>query len=139
MWFRISVWILVAIVIIYVAVYDLISIFGCKPITTSWDLSLISSASCIDQLTKCMALSMLNIIIDVFTLLLSIPVILRLQMPRRPNISVCAIFATGSLYNPRRFECLPADIFSQCLCRRNSSNHPLGTFDGLDRLHMGCR
>ncbi|KAJ4383995.1 hypothetical protein N0V86_000839 [Didymella sp. IMI 355093] len=49
-----------------------------------------------DQLTKYMALSILNIIIDVFTLGLPIPIIARLQMPRRQKISVRAIFATGS-------------------------------------------
>ncbi|KAF1933885.1 uncharacterized protein M421DRAFT_388187 [Didymella exigua CBS 183.55] len=49
-----------------------------------------------DQLTKYMALSILNIIIDVFTLVLPITVTERFQMPRIQKISVCAIFATGS-------------------------------------------
>lgn len=96
-WFRILVYILAVTVVVYATVYDLISIFGCRPLAASWDLRLISSATCMDQLTKYMALSILNIIIDVFTLVLPIPIIARLQMPRRQKISVCAIFATGSL------------------------------------------
>jgi hypothetical protein len=77
-------------------VYDLISIFGCRPLAASSDLRLLSSATCIDQLTKYIALSVLNIIYDVFTLVLPLPVIARLQMPLRQKLSVCAIFATGS-------------------------------------------
>ena len=83
-----SVQVLVATVIVYVTVYDLISIFGCRPIAVSWGLRLVPSATCMDQLTKYMALSVLNTIIDVLTLELSIPIIARLQMPRRQKISV---------------------------------------------------
>ncbi len=96
-WFRVSVWILGAIVIVYAAVYNLISIFGCRPLAATWDLRLLPAATCIDQSMKYMALSVFNIIIDVFTLVLPIPVIARLQMPKRQKMSVCAIFATGSL------------------------------------------
>jgi hypothetical protein len=50
-----------------------------------------------NQLTKYMALSVLNIVIDVITLVLPIPVVARLQMSRRRKITVCGIFATGGL------------------------------------------
>jgi hypothetical protein len=96
-WFRLSVWGLAATVVVYVTVYDLISIFGCRPIAASWDLRLAPTATCMDQLTKYMALSILNIIIDVLTLALPIPIVARLQIARRQKISVCAIFATGIL------------------------------------------
>ncbi|KAJ8110395.1 hypothetical protein OPT61_g6750 [Boeremia exigua] len=95
-WFRVLVWTLAVVVVVYVAVYNLISIFGCRPIAATWDLRLMESATCMDQLTEYMALSILNIIIDVLTLVLPIPIIARLQMPRMQKISVCAIFATGS-------------------------------------------
>ena len=84
-------------VVIYATVYDLVSIFGCRPIAATWDLRLVPGATCLDQLTKYMALSVLNIIIDVLTLILPIPIVVRLQMPRRQKITVCAIFATGGL------------------------------------------
>lgn len=97
-WFRICIWLLVASVIIYATVYNLISMFGCSPIAATWDLSLMPGASCMNQLTKYMALSILNIIIEVFTLVLPIPIIAGLQMPKRQKVSVCGIFATGGLY-----------------------------------------
>jgi hypothetical protein len=91
------VWILIACVVTYATVYDLVSIFGCRPIAATWDLTLLPGATCMDPSTKYMALSVLNIIIDVFTLVLPIPIIARLRMPRRQKITVCGIFATGGL------------------------------------------
>lgn len=49
-----------------------------------------------NQLTKYMALSVLNIIIDVATLALPIPIIVGLQMPMRQKITICRIFGTGA-------------------------------------------
>ncbi|KAF2640115.1 hypothetical protein P280DRAFT_452571 [Massarina eburnea CBS 473.64] len=94
-WFRVLVRILLGIVVTYAIVYDLLSIFACKPIAASWDLRLAPTATCIDTLTKYMALSVLNIIIDVFTLVLPIPVVVGLQMSVRQKISIILIFLTG--------------------------------------------
>jgi hypothetical protein len=44
-----------------------------------------------------MALSILNIIIDVFELILPIPVVVPLQMSTRQKISILMVFATGAL------------------------------------------
>ncbi|KAF9735137.1 integral membrane protein [Paraphaeosphaeria minitans] len=55
------------------------SLFGCRPIAASWNLSLTTTAKCLDQLTKYMTLSVLNIIIDVFELALPIPIVIPLQ------------------------------------------------------------
>ena len=96
-WFRILVWILLGIVISYAVIYNLISLFGCRPVAASWDLSLLGNAKCLDQLTKYMALSILNIIIDVFELVLPIPVVVPLQMSMRQKLSICLVFATGAL------------------------------------------
>ena len=112
-WFRILVWILLGIVISYAVIYNLMSLFGCKPIAATWDLSLAPTAKCLDQLTKYEALSILNIIvcimtptpetatnslqIDIFELVLPIPIVVPLQMSNRQKISVCLMFATGIL------------------------------------------
>lgn len=66
-WFRILVWILLGIVISYAVIYNLMSLFGCKPIAATWDLSLAPTAKCLDQLTKYEALSILNIIVCIMT------------------------------------------------------------------------
>ncbi|KAF2822629.1 hypothetical protein CC86DRAFT_410219 [Ophiobolus disseminans] len=95
-WFRRVVWCTVAVVVTYALVYDLISLFGCRPIAATWDLRLAPGATCVNQLTKYMALSILNIIIDVFELILPVPVIAPLQMSTRKKITVCGLFATGA-------------------------------------------
>ncbi|RYN50785.1 hypothetical protein AA0114_g5830 [Alternaria tenuissima] len=100
--FRTLVHMLIACVIVYATVYDLVSTFGCRPIAATWDLTRLPGAVCMNQLTKYMALSVLNIVIDVITLVLPIPVVARLQMSRRRKITVCGIFATGG------FVCLVA-------------------------------
>jgi hypothetical protein len=91
------------------------SIFGCKPIAASWDLRLIPTAKCVDTFTKYMALSVLNIIIDVFTLILPIPVVIPLQMSVRQKISICAVFATGGLYVPP-----PVALSVVLMCKQRS-------------------
>jgi hypothetical protein len=96
-WFRILVWTLAAIVITYVVVYNFMSIFGCQPVAATWNLEVMASATCMDPLTKYMSLSILNIIIDVFTLVLPIPVVAPLQMSMRQKVVICSLFATGSL------------------------------------------
>ena len=96
-WFRISVWILITCVVVYIVVFDLLSIFGCRPLAATWDRRLMSGANCMDQLMKYMAFSLINIIIGFLTLMLPIPIIAGLQLPRRQKISVCGIFATGGL------------------------------------------
>ncbi|CAN9197694.1 unnamed protein product [Alternaria alternata] len=95
--FRTLVHMLIACVIVYATVYDLVSTFSCRPIAATWDLTRLPGAVCMDQLTKYMALSVLNTVIDVITLVLPIPVVARLQMSRRRKITVCGIFATGGL------------------------------------------
>ena len=96
-WFRILVWILLGIVVSYAVIYNFMSVFGCKPIAATWDLSLLATAKCFDQLTKYLALSILNIIIDVLELILPIPIVLPLQMSNKQKFSVCLVFATGVL------------------------------------------
>jgi len=96
-WFRILVWILLGVVVTYALIYNLMSVFGCQPIAATWDLTQLPGATCLDQLTKYLALSILNIIIDVFELVLPIPVVLPLQMATKQKVSICFMFATGIL------------------------------------------
>ncbi|KAF2021460.1 hypothetical protein BU24DRAFT_487875 [Aaosphaeria arxii CBS 175.79] len=95
-WFRWLVWTLIGIVTTYAVVYNLLSIFACWPLAATWDATLMPTAKCIDPLTKYVALSILNIIIDVFTLVLPIPVIAPLHMGLKQKITVCLLFATGA-------------------------------------------
>jgi hypothetical protein len=95
------VWILFGITVTYGMVYNLLSIFACKPVAATWNLALMPEAKCVDVLTKYMVLSVLNIIIDVLTVVLPIPVVLKLQMPFRRKLSVILVVMTGVLYVPQ--------------------------------------
>jgi len=77
--FRALVWILFGITVTYGMVYNLLSIFACKPVAATWDLTLMPEAKCVHVLTKYMALSVLNIIIDVLTVARPISVVLKLH------------------------------------------------------------
>jgi phosphotransferase system glucose/maltose/N-acetylglucosamine-specific IIC component len=90
-WFHTLVWILIAVVVAYVLVYDITNIFVCRPIAASWDLRLVPTAIRMDRLTKYMTLSVLNIVIDMLTLILPILIVTRLQRAFRQKISVCAV------------------------------------------------
>ncbi|KAI4599509.1 hypothetical protein KJ359_001952 [Pestalotiopsis sp. 9143b] len=95
-WFRWSIYILSSANIVYSLVYVFINIFPCNPIQAGWDFS-IETSTCLDPWAAYWALSILNIIMDVATLLLPVPVILPLQMERRQKVSLILLFAAGAL------------------------------------------
>ncbi|KAF2632806.1 hypothetical protein BU25DRAFT_427630 [Macroventuria anomochaeta] len=76
-WYRSLVWILLTVVVAYATAYVTVSVFGCKPIAASWDLRLAHEASCLDQYTKYMALSVLDIVIDLYRLFSVYAVLIR--------------------------------------------------------------
>lgn len=54
-------------------------------------------AECYDSYPAYIALSSLNIIMDVVILLLPIPLVIQMQLPTRQKISLILLFATGIL------------------------------------------
>ncbi|KAK1459946.1 integral membrane protein [Colletotrichum melonis] len=98
--FRIIVTSLIGIVIAYSVAYQLLSIFGCRPIYASWDTEALQTAHCVDKETICMILSIANIIMDVVILLLPLKIVIPLQMARRQKVSVILMFATGIFITP---------------------------------------
>ncbi|KAF4776916.1 integral membrane protein [Colletotrichum scovillei] len=94
--FRIIVTSLIGIVIAYSVAYQLLSIFGCRPIYASWDAEALKTAHCVDKETIYMILSIANIIMDVAILLLPLKIVIPLQMARRQKVSVILLFATGT-------------------------------------------
>ncbi|RYP69772.1 hypothetical protein DL771_005881 [Monosporascus sp. 5C6A] len=93
-WFHIVVYTLIGAVSCYSTVYLLLNIFPCRPIAAAWDRN-IEKKTCLDAWKAYWALSIFNILMDVATLMLPIPVIAPLNMPKKQKISVCLLFATG--------------------------------------------
>lgn len=95
--FRIVVMTLIGIVTAYSITYQLLSLFGCRPVYASWDAVALKTASCVDKETVYMVLSIANIIMDIVILVLPLKIVIPLQMARRQKASVILLFATGTL------------------------------------------
>ncbi|KAK7756805.1 hypothetical protein SLS62_001250 [Diatrype stigma] len=94
--FHIVVKTLAAAFALYALVYAMISIFSCRPISASWDLALMAAGStCINKANFFLAASVANIVMDVIILVMPVPIIIPLQIPRRQKASLLLLFATG--------------------------------------------
>lgn len=89
-------------IMIFVAVYSLLSILlftlGCKPVTATWDVSLMSNAKCIDQMAFVYANAAFNIFSDVITLILPIKLCWSLQTSLKQKFLLLVVLTMGSLY-----------------------------------------
>lgn len=69
-------------------------IFACNPIAKSWDVS-ITGGSCIDRNGVYIATAVTNIITDLALILLPVPVVITLQMPRIQKVGLLMLFTIG--------------------------------------------
>lgn len=83
------------------------TIFACAPRKKAWDVRW-GGGECVKQTRDTpkivqitIAGAAVNVFTDVMILIIPVPVVWKLQLPRRQKIAVLAIFATGALY-----ECL---------------------------------
>lgn len=73
-------------------------IFLCRPISASWHPDLIFTDRCNDVQAFWIAITSLNVLIDVAILCLPIHMVSKLQLPTRKKIVVSGIFMLGGLY-----------------------------------------
>ncbi|RYP63190.1 hypothetical protein DL769_007047 [Monosporascus sp. CRB-8-3] len=97
-WFRILVYTLTAAVSCYSIIYLFLNIFPRRPIAAAWDLN-IEASTCVDAWNAYRGISILNILMDVATLVLPIPVVAPLNMPKKQKISGCLLFATDRTWD----------------------------------------
>ena len=69
-------------------------IFACNPIAKGWDVS-ITTGSCIDRNGVYIATAVFNIVTDLALIVLPIPVVMTLQMPRIQKIGLLLLFTIG--------------------------------------------
>ncbi|KAI2473895.1 hypothetical protein F4781DRAFT_379269 [Annulohypoxylon bovei var. microspora] len=93
MWFRWTCYICIAIIASYSVTAALVESLACRPLQGIVDESI--DAICYDSYPAYISLSSLNIGIDIIILLLPIPLVIRMQLPRRQKVSVILLFATG--------------------------------------------
>ncbi|KAI9885609.1 MAG: histone deacetylase [Watsoniomyces obsoletus] len=72
-----------------------INIWRCSPRAAQWDITLIPTAKCIPLFKFTTAALSLNVLEDLLVLVLPIPGVLQLHLPKRQKIGVLAIFMTG--------------------------------------------
>ncbi|KAI1776307.1 hypothetical protein F4818DRAFT_413666 [Hypoxylon cercidicola] len=92
-WFRFTCYSCIAIIACYSLAAAFVESLACRPLQGIVDESL--DAECYDSYPAYIALSSLNIGIDVIILLLPIPLVVRMQLPKRQKVSVILLFATG--------------------------------------------
>jgi hypothetical protein len=94
-WWRICIFASMFLVVGYNIALMLPLIFACKPFMKTWDVSIIEG-SCIDRTPVFMATAVMNMVTDILLLVLPIPMVLRLQMPRSQKIGLFCAFGVGS-------------------------------------------
>ncbi|KXH63218.1 integral membrane protein [Colletotrichum salicis] len=95
-WFKRAVWISLAIIAGYSIGIFFALVFACDPIAMSWDVT-ITEGTCINRPSLYIATAAANIISDLILFALPIPIVVKLQIPRRQKIGLFFIFAVGSL------------------------------------------
>ena len=75
-------------------------IFQCTPISFFWSGfdDPVPAGSCIDINIYAWTVASFNFALDLWLLVLPMPELLKLSLPRRKKVVVCLMFAVGSLY-----------------------------------------
>ncbi|KAG9186348.1 hypothetical protein G6011_02904 [Alternaria panax] len=95
-WFRLCVYASMFLVVGYNIALVFPLIFACTPFRRNWDVT-ITEGSCIDRTPLYMATAVLNMATDILLLVLPVPMVVKLQMPRAQKAGLICIFGVGSL------------------------------------------
>lgn len=96
--FTIMFWVAFFLVGVYPLIMWIVMATACRPVSFFWrQYAGATDGSCIQVLDFFLAFGIVNMIVDVFILIVPIPLIMRLQMNTRKKISVSGIMLLGSL------------------------------------------
>lgn len=89
----------VALVMIFFVTFVIVSLTLCHPFPYFWDHSAGEGKGDCGSTTQVgAAAAMYSLIVDIVTVLLPVPVVWKLQMPKGRKISIICVFALGFLY-----------------------------------------
>ncbi|WKT43454.1 hypothetical protein QSH57_008290 [Fusarium oxysporum f. sp. vasinfectum] len=94
-WWKWSVYSVFFLVAGYNLAILLVILFGCTPFKKSWDLTILEG-SCVDRGAVYICTAALGILSDLILLVMPLPMILQLQMPRRQKAGLVVLFVIGS-------------------------------------------
>lgn len=100
--YRTYYWVLVA-SMVFVGVccilFELVSIFQCRPIHAFWDLEPQYPHTCLNDGAAVFSASLINILTDFMCTVLPMPLIWNLKLPARQRLAVMSIFGLGIVVN----------------------------------------
>ena len=113
--FRAILWLVGIFILCYSITLFFGVIFQCNPIKGAWDLTL--GAKCINLSLVILTMSCLNALTDFITLLLPLPLLWKLHLPRQRKVQLMGIFLLGGLYVfvPCRNEPTDDHVSSVCI------------------------
>jgi hypothetical protein len=94
---------LITATIIFFLVFIFVScsliIFSCKPLSASWnlDVKILPASHCMSLHKLILALSLVYTVGDIWMLLLPMPMVWKLQLPKRTKIGIIFIFSLGGI------------------------------------------
>jgi hypothetical protein len=94
-WWRICIFASMFLVVSYNIALMIPLIFACKPFMKTWDVSILEG-NCIDRTPVFMATAVMNMVTDILLLVLPIPMVIELQMPRVQKAGLICAFGVGS-------------------------------------------
>lgn len=74
---------------------QVVGLVGCKPISYFWDQT--GDGSCIDMFRYLKYQALVNVLIDIFTIVLPIHEVVRLQMSTSRKAAIISVFLLGSM------------------------------------------
>ncbi|KAK2616193.1 hypothetical protein QQS21_000825 [Conoideocrella luteorostrata] len=92
-WFRMSCWAMLTIVAMYCAASVLVTIFQCNPISRAFNKAM--PGTCMNNTKFWYANAGFSIATDIIILLLPMPLVYKLDVPRFQKIALMAVFAIG--------------------------------------------
>ncbi|KAM5346656.1 hypothetical protein ACJ41O_009661 [Fusarium nematophilum] len=95
-WLKISTWSAIVFITGYTVGIFFSLIFACRPIAMSWDAT-ITDGVCINRAGLYIATAVANILSDIILFILPIPMVVKLQIPRRQKIGLAMVFGVASL------------------------------------------
>ena len=96
--FRKILWIVGGIILCYTIAQETITIFQCVPISGAWDPAVHTRAKCIPLNIIFVAMASMNVVTDVITLSLPLPLLWRLRINKAQKFQLIGIFLLGYLW-----------------------------------------
>ncbi|KAF2873320.1 hypothetical protein BDV95DRAFT_604828 [Massariosphaeria phaeospora] len=96
--FNIMSWTVIGLVVAWMVTFLILLTAGCGTNVSAWWGSLLDlTTKCANQFSVLLGLAVVDVAVDLMIMILPLPWILRLQLPRRQKFGVLAIFLVGSL------------------------------------------